>query len=477
MFFWQNRKNIHFLLGLDLFLVAISFVFSYWVKRHLPLGLSGLTTDPNYYLILFLLLLSSCFCFLFYNLYSPFSISQLSSRLLKVWWSVGSAIAGLVLALYVFHQQDVSRLLLGIHFLVASTLCSFRFLLSSNVFALLGKRRKDEVKVLVVGCKDQAKEMIKAILSAPNTFYNVVGTLDPARANIGKVVVNDVKVIGDMANFQDTLLDQVVDEVIFALPLNMIPDVNTYISFAEKVGVKIRIMPDWQLQKLAFQPETASVSFENFVGIPCLSLSSTPDQDGRLIIKRLLDFFLSLFGLLFFLPLLLAISLLIKISSKGPAIFSQERIGLNGRPFQMYKFRSMIVDAEDLREDLLPINEMEGPVFKIKNDPRVTLVGSFLRKTSLDELPQLINVLKGEMSLVGPRPPLSKEVEGYQPFQRRRLSMRPGITCIWQVSGRNKLTFEEWMKLDLQYIDEWSLWLDFKLLLLTIRAVFAGTGV
>ena len=168
--------------------------------------------------------------------------------------------------------------------------------------------------------------------------------------------------------------------------------------------------------------------------------------------------------------------LLIKWTLPGPVLFNQVRMGLNGRKFNMYKFRSMHQDAENRLGALKSSNEMSGPVFKIANDPRVTPVGRFIRKFSIDELPQLFNVLKGDMSLVGPRPPIYKEVLEYQRWQRRRLSMRPGITCIWQVSGRNDIGFEEWMKLDLEYIDNWSFWLDLKLLFKTIPAVLIGKG-
>jgi lipopolysaccharide/colanic/teichoic acid biosynthesis glycosyltransferase len=171
-----------------------------------------------------------------------------------------------------------------------------------------------------------------------------------------------------------------------------------------------------------------------------------------------------------------SIAVSVKVSSKGPVFFRQERCGLNGRKFILYKFRTMVPEAEKLKGRLLAANEMDGPVFKIKNDPRVTPLGKILRRTSMDELPQLINVLRGEMSLVGPRPPLPSEVKEYKHWQLRRLSMKPGLTCIWQVSGRNDVGFEEWMRMDLEYIDRWSLLLDFKLLLKTVQVVILGTG-
>lgn len=280
-----------------------------------------------------------------------------------------------------------------------------------------------------------------------------------------------------MRQFRSILLNQVVDEVIFAVPLKKVKNVNDQITFAEKLGVKVRIMPDWQLQKIMFRPETASISFENFVGIPTLSLSSTPKKDLELLVKGFMDYTGAFFGILLLSPLLLLIAGLIKYTSPGPVIFSQERSGLNGRRFQLYKFRTMVANAEELRATLEAHNEMDGPVFKIDQDPRITKLGRFLRRTSLDELPQLFNILRGDMSLVGPRPPIPAEVEEYLPCQRRRLSMKPGLTCIWQVtSRRNDIPFERWMKMDLKYIDNWCLLLDVKLILRTIATVVLGSG-
>ena len=210
--------------------------------------------------------------------------------------------------------------------------------------------------------------------------------------------------------------------------------------------------------------------------VPVIDLYSSPKMNLQFIIKRVLDIFVSMILLVLFAPIVAVICLLIKITSKGPIHFKQTRLGYNGRPFSCIKFRTMVEDAEKFKDELIAFNEMDGPVFKMKNDPRITKMGSFLRKTSLDELPQLINVLKGEMSLVGPRPPLPEEVNLYDLKDRRRLSMKPGITCLWQINGRNTISFEKWMELDRKYIDQWSLWLDLKILLKTIPAVLKGSG-
>ena len=189
-----------------------------------------------------------------------------------------------------------------------------------------------------------------------------------------------------------------------------------------------------------------------------------------------MDIFLSALIIVILMPLLLLIALLIRLEDKGPVFFKQERVGMNGRRFVCFKFRTMIVNAEQLLDELKDRNESDGPTFKIENDPRITKIGRILRKTSLDELPQFYNVIKGEMSIVGPRPPLLREVKQYERSQLRRLSMKPGITCIWQVSGRNSVSFKEWMRMDLEYIDNWSLWLDIKIMLKTVGVVLKANG-
>ncbi|MDU7215719.1 sugar transferase [Clostridium sp.] len=193
---------------------------------------------------------------------------------------------------------------------------------------------------------------------------------------------------------------------------------------------------------------------------------------GYKFFKRVIDVVCSLAGLLLLSPVLIIVSMLIKLESDGPIIFSQDRIGYKGKEFKMYKFRSMVVNAEELKKKLAEQNEMSGPMFKMKNDPRVTKVGKFIRKTSIDELPQLINILKGEMSLVGPRPSLPKEVKEFEPWMIERLEVKPGLTCYWQVSGRNDIDFEDWMKLDIKYVRERSFWLDIKLIFKTFFVLF-----
>ena len=271
-------------------------------------------------------------------------------------------------------------------------------------------------------------------------------------------------------SLSNILHERVVDEVIFAVNMQELARLEPVIRHCADVGMKTRV-------ELEFLPAAYSrIYLEKFREVLLLSLSSAPDSELRLFFKRIFDMVLSGVSLVVLSPLLASIAAMIRITSPGPVLFEQTRCGLGGRRFTLYKFRSMINNAEQLRAELHQLNELDGPVFKISDDPRITPVGRWLRRFSLDELPQLWNILRGEMSFVGPRPAVPEEVEQYQDWQRRRLRMRPGLTCTWVLEGRNHLDFNRWMQLDLTYIDNWSLWLDVKIFLRTIPIVLSGRG-
>jgi len=279
------------------------------------------------------------------------------------------------------------------------------------------------------------------------------------------------EVIGTLDDIPDVINANIVDEVVFIVPRSWLNKIEDVLFYCESAGLKVHIAVNLFDLKFSRAKQT------DLQGFPLLVFESTPEKLGHLFIKRLIDFVASGIALVLLAPVFMVIAILVKITSDGPVFFEQSRCGLYGRQFILYKFRTMIIDAESKLKDILKYNEMDGPVFKMTNDPRVTKIGKWLRKSSLDELPQIWNVFKGDMSLVGPRPPIPSEVKNYDNWQRRRLSMRPGITCLWQASGRNKITdFKEWMKLDLEYIDNWSISLDIKILTRTIFAVFKGTG-
>ncbi len=262
---------------------------------------------------------------------------------------------------------------------------------------------------------------------------------------------------------------QPVDEVIFAVTRDELEQMEPIMRRCQEDGVHTRVHLD-------FLPlSVPNVYVEQIRGVPLLTFANTPDTP-LLLLKRLCDVVMAVWMLVVISPLLLVITLLVRYTSAGPAIYRQTRCGLGGRPFTLYKFRSMVANAEGLRESLQDQNEAHGPVFKMAHDPRVTPVGRWLRKFSLDELPQLWNILRGDMSFVGPRPPLASEVAQYEKWQRRRLRMRPGLTCLWALEGRSAMKFDRWMQLDLTYIDNWSLWLDVKIFFKTIPHVLRGRG-
>jgi exopolysaccharide biosynthesis polyprenyl glycosylphosphotransferase len=244
------------------------------------------------------------------------------------------------------------------------------------------------------------------------------------------------------------------------------------IETCEEIGVTLRLQ-----SRSSALGKLANAQLTHLENIPFITIKNTPANSFALAWKSFSEFWISL-GILFLLsPIMLFIAFTIKVTSRGPVIFRQERVGLRGRKFYIYKFRTMVYNAEKLKSELSDLNESDGPTFKIKHDPRITTVGRLLRKTGLDELPQLFNVLKGEMSLIGPRPPLASEVEKYQRWHMRRLSVKPGITCTWQIiPNRNEVVFDKWMKLDIQYIDNWSIKKDWQLFLKTIKTVIYGTG-
>ena len=292
------------------------------------------------------------------------------------------------------------------------------------------------------------------------------------RAGIKEFTKTGYHYISDFEGFPAYLRDHVVDEIAMFLPVkSLYREASTIIGLCEKHGIIVRLSAD------IFHLKIAKSGMEQVEGIQLLTIYTGTMGGFPILMKRLLDIVLSLVLLVFLSPLFMLVSFLITLASPGPVFFLQERVGLSKRRFRLCKFRTMVTDAEERLADLEAFNEASGPVFKIKNDPRITPIGRFLRKMSIDELPQLYNVLKGDMSLVGPRPLPVRDYEGFdEDWHRRRFSVRPGITCLWQVNGRSNVSFNQWMELDMVYIDNWSLGLDMKILLKTIPAVMKGSG-
>lgn len=327
--------------------------------------------------------------------------------------------------------------------------------------------------LLIVGTNPHAAEFAGKIARRSELGYKVVGFIaeSPDVQRAWEATGCDGRVLGTIEGIRRVLERERVDEMLVCLSVEAkFRTMSEIIAIARDLGIVLRIAPEAaegaMLEKLHIE------EFENEYVITLFR----EQMLLQLLVKRLVDVVVASIALLALSAGMIVVAILIKLTSPGPVLFAQDRVGMNQRRFRLYKFRSMVADADERKISLAHLNEVDGPVFKIENDPRITPIGRLIRRTSIDELPQLFNVLRGEMSLVGPRPPLPDEVTRYEWLFRKRLSVKPGITCVWQVSGRNQITFERWMQMDHDYIENWSLWLDLKILMKTIPAVFLGRG-
>jgi exopolysaccharide biosynthesis polyprenyl glycosylphosphotransferase len=324
--------------------------------------------------------------------------------------------------------------------------------------------------VVLTGTGPRALALAQFLEAHPHWGFRVIGYLDDGA---GGAITRDGrwKKLGAVSDLAALLAREVIDEVIFIVERGKLEEFEEAMLVAEQHGVRSHVALD------LFPHVIARPVLEELDGVPLLTFTTVPSNPVLLAGKRLIDVLISVVLIVATLPLQLLAAAAIKLTTRGPALFRQTRCGLNARPFRLVKFRTMIDGAEERLSEVSHLNEMSGPVFKSARDPRLTIVGKILRRFSIDELPQLWNVLRGDMSLVGPRPPLPEEVARYEAWQRRRLSMKPGLTCLWQISGRNEIPdFDRWMALDLKYIDTWTPLLDFKILMLTVPIVLTGKG-
>jgi exopolysaccharide biosynthesis polyprenyl glycosylphosphotransferase len=419
---------------------------------------------------------------LFFAIFPLWFVSFYSFGLYEYWRGPGfwaefwTGFKAILLSFLVFsfiilflRYQFVSRIFLLFFFLFNIFLMPFFRWVARRVLIFLKRKNGDDRYYLIVGTDERAGNFARQVEKHRDLGLRILGFVSPDQ-QAPSPSVGGYPVLGNLKDLENILENRVVDEVILAIPQEELHHMGDLFLLCEERGITARVVLDF------FPHNIARTRLDELDGISLLTFSTTPKSELLLFTRRLFDFLVSLLLIALFSPLFLLVWLFIRVESPGPALYRQTRVGLNGRKFVFYKFRSMVQGAEDLKDGLAGHNLMNGPVFKMENDPRITRIGRLLRKSSLDELPQLFNVLKGEMSLVGPRPNLPEEVAQYQGWQRRRLSMKPGITGLWQVSGRNLIDFNDWMRLDLAYIDNWSLWLDFKILLKTIPTILGGKG-
>jgi len=471
----QAKVIMGFVFLLDLLVTVVSFFIAYWLRNsfltsffpeRFPKGLYPLQT----YLWLLAVIIPIWGMLLFRSrLYrsrrtKPFSTEAL--RMVKVVLIGGLILVALV---FIFRYFYISRPLLVIFVITSLVLLVLeRF---SVRFFLKFLRRKgwNYRSIIIIGTGDRSDRFARMIESHKDWGLRLLGfVLEDSTSE--KKEIEGYPILGNIDRIHSILENYIVDELMFVVSQKKLAELEELFLFCEEEGIITRIALD------IFPHMINRLEVEEVDGLPFLTLSPTKITTFNMAMRRVVDLGIGFLLLVLAGPIWIITAAAIKLTSRGPILFKQVRCGLNGRRFVLRKFRSMVQDAEIRKEGLQALNEMDGPAFKIKKDPRITPVGKFIRKTSIDELPQLLNVLNGDMSLVGPRPSLPEEVEKYKPWQRRRLSMKPGITCLWQIQGRNQIEFDDWMKLDLQYIDNWSMKLDLLIFLKTIPVVLFGRG-
>ena len=389
----------------------------------------------------------------------------------QVWIIITSTTLGmtfLITYFFIVQPQASSRLLVPFVWVTTiAVLCVARMVVS-GIMGWLYRLGMGETRLLVVGSGRLGKMVMQHIAANPNLGYTIVGFLHDMNEEPGDF--GRFKMLGTLDDLGLAIRSMQVDEVLIALPSNMHQYAIRSVKMCERFGASFKLIPD------LYEMNLSRIDMEAIEGIPLIGIKQTPLNTWQRLVTRVVDISVSVLVLLVGSPLWLCIALAIRVSSTGPVIFKQTRIGINGQPFKCYKFRSMYQDADRRLAMLMAQNEAQGPLFKMKDDPRCTAIGKLLRRTSLDEIPQLFNVIKGEMSLVGPRPPLPQEVAKYEQWQKGRLAMKPGMTGLWQVRGRSDLTFDEGVLMDLYYIENWSLRLYFQILLRTVPAVLFSRG-
>jgi len=458
------------ILIIDILLTINAFYFSYFV-RNVYFGKEyGYITQFNNYT--WTLVMATIFISLFMTFvksYDQILQDKFYMSTFKVTISIIFSVLLMFAAFFLVGEKSLSRLFFGIFSCTELFVLMLERVILKIAFYFYSKDKLHRKNVLIVGCGRLGKEYFEEIKKYNQIGINFVGFLHMVGCKNFEVDRRDI--LGTVEELIIIAKENSVDEVIFALSADYFVDVEPYVLKCETMGITVH---------MAIDLVTLAVSKTRISGIgtlPVVTFYSVSNNQGQLLAKRVLDILGGLVGMIFASIAFVIIGPIIYLQSPGKVLFSQNRVGKNGRIFKCFKFRSMYMDAEERKKELLIENEMNGAMFKIKNDPRITKIGKFIRATSIDELPQFFNVLMGDMSLVGTRPPTEDEVEQYDDYHWRRLSIKPGITGLWQVSGRNEISdFEDIVKLDTEYIDSWSIWMDIKLIFKTMKIVFIRAG-
>lgn len=466
--FSRHHRKVKILFALaDVFLVTLAFLAAYEGRYWLPFERTFFLSAPVKALLLIACAIAWPLIGFWFGVYERPDSAQPRVILRDAFKQSALGVTSIILLQYSL-RLDLSRgflALLGVSSWLL--LCLFR----SHAGAVIGWTRRKfgaTQNILIVGLGERGQKLARSLERSGAHGINLAGFLDPDGTGAEPRECQGRPVYG--LDRLPTLLErQVIDEVIFAVDSDRLARLEEVFLLCDEVGVRTRLVLDF------FPHVNSDVYLDRFESTPLLTFAAAPHDEITLFAKRVIDVILAGAALVLLAPLMAGVALVIRLTSPGPAIFQQVRCGLNGRRFTFYKFRSMVENAEEMKESLQHLNRKEV-AFKIPDDPRLTRVGRYLRRYSIDEWPQLWNVLRGDMSLVGPRPAVPEEVEQYKRWQRRRMRMRPGLTCLWALEGRDGLDFETWMKKDMEYIDNWSLGLDWKIIMRTIPRVLSGKG-
>lgn len=469
--FRSQRRKLKVLFGFaDAVLTAAAFGFAYRVREFLPFDRRFFLTSGVWPTLLAFCVLVWVFLGYWLDVYGKLESIRIGAIVRGSFRQAGWG--GVALVVLVFGLKlDISRFFLGLFIITSWVLLTWFRIASRHWVSAISRRLHVERNVVIVGVGAGAQALGRGLEEYHGHGVRILGFIATPEEPAPKVIQLERNYpVYPLADLRPILARKfIIDEIYFAVESGILAALEPIFRWCDEEGVCSRIAVDF------FPKINSYVDLEQIGNTPLLTFSGTPADEALLLVKRAIDVILASVALVVLSPLLLAAAVLIRLTSPGPVIFRQLRCGLNGRTFTCYKFRSMVRDAEERLHEVAHLNQKEIAL-KIRNDPRLTAVGKWLRKSSIDELPQLFNVLKGDMSLVGPRPAIPTEVAQYQHWQRRRLRMRPGLTCLWAVRGRDRVDFESWMRLDLEYIDNWSLGLDARIILLTIPQVVSGRG-
>ncbi|MCK4315216.1 MAG: undecaprenyl-phosphate glucose phosphotransferase [Anaerolineae bacterium] len=458
----------------DILLISVSVLLAYWARYELQWFRDISYHHPLSAYVPFSLLFTALMLLAFQmdRVYQQWRGCPWLDQVYRIINAVAKSVVvlfAITFFLDIFGPVQYSRALFLQAGLIVIPLLSLARLAQNGVEGWLRSRGIGVARVIIVGAGEAGRTVMRAIVARPELGYQVIGFVDD-NPDKGSTDIGRFKALGPLRNLPRLIDEETVDEVIITLPWMYHRKIMSIVRECERRQVSARIVPD------LFQMSLSRVDVDDLGGVPLIGVREVGFGRGALLVKRGMDVAGAAIGLTLGAPLLALTALAIRLDSPGPIVFRQTRVGMGGRYFEMYKFRSMREGAEAELEQLRELDEVDGVTFKMRDDPRQTRVGRFLRRTSLDELPQLWNVLRGEMSLVGPRPPVLAEVSRYVEWHKKRLQVRPGMTGLWQVSGRSLLSFDEMVLLDVYYIENWSLWLDFKILLRTIPKVLFGDG-